>query len=562
MAQDQDASEYLSKGPCDSCGSSDARAVYSDGHSFCFACPEETAFDAGDSDREPYTGPSVLARPRSDLAQGDYLELRKRGISAETCRIMGYRSGTFNGKPCQIAEYRDASGLVVAQKLRFPDKEMPWRGEPKDANLFGSHRAGQGKRIVVTEGEIDALTVSQVQQNKWPVVSIQNGANNAHKDIAKHLEFLSRFDEIVLMFDMDEPGRAAAKKAAEVLPPGKVKIAELSEKDANACLQAGKVAEIVSAIWNAKPYVPDSVTFGQAIIDRLRSRPVKESLPFPDWLPELTAKMLGIRLSEVTVWTSGSGMGKTTMLKQLQHHIFTVTDWNQAIIHLEEPLEDTGDDLVSIHLRKRLRLPQVRAGVSDEEIHQAQEQLYLATDADGLPRLVLHDAFGSMGDETLFNRIRYYAHHHACRVIWLDHLSILVSDMGEDGDERRRIDAIMHKLSQLAVELRVSIQIVSHLRKSNGKPFEEGEVPDLDSLRGSGGIKQLAMNVVAMSRNQQADSERARNTSRLHVLKCRETGSTGPADWIEFDPETGCFEPGTDPDVDYGAEQSAEGAGF
>lgn len=548
-----DTSDYLHKGPCDDCGSSDACATYSDGHTYCFSCQKRTAGEGEGGGG----GAPVQRRRAPGLIDGEFSDLTKRGITAETCRLMGYRMGALDGRPCQIADYRGADGHVIAQKLRFPNKDMPWRGDHKSVQLFGAHRFGKGKRIVVTEGEIDALTVSQVQKNTWPVVSLQNGATNAAKDIARHLEYLSRFDEVVLMFDMDEHGREAAKAAAEALPPGKAKIAELPLKDANECLQAGRIDAIIQAIWNAKPYVPDAVAYGQAIIDRLRARPVKESLPYPDWLPDLTKKMLGIRMAEVTVWTSGSGMGKTTMLKQLQLHIFKTTTWNQAILHLEEPLEDTGDDLVSLLLEKRLRLPHVRAGVTDEEIHQAQETLYLATDDEGMPRIVMHDAWGSLGDETLFNRIRYYALHHRCRVIWIDHLSILVSDMGEEGDERRRIDALMHKLSQLAVELNISIQLISHLRKSNGKPFEEGEAPSLDDLRGSGGIKQLAMNVVALSRDQQAETEQERNTSQLHVLKCRETGSTGPSDFILYDPETGCFTLTSDPSAEPGAGGAA-----
>jgi twinkle protein len=75
----------------------------------------------------------------------------------------------------QIANYiRD--GVVVAQKVRFPGKDFTFLGKPKDAGLYGMHlwRDG-GKMVVITEGEIDALSVSQLQDNKWPVVSVPNG---------------------------------------------------------------------------------------------------------------------------------------------------------------------------------------------------------------------------------------------------------------------------------------------------------------------------------------------------------------------------------------------------
>lgn len=387
------------------------------------------------------------------------------------------------------------------------------------------------------------MSVAQAQNNKWPAVSIINGADGAKKDIARNLDYLTNFEEIVLMFDQDEPGRIATEQAADVLIGHRVLVAKLPLKDASECLTAGRADEIVQAIWNAKPYSPPSVTFGEEIIKRRRNRPKVTSIPFPDYMPVMNKKVLGIRLGELDTWTSGSGMGKTTMIKQLQVHLFKNTDLNQAIIHLEEPLEDTADSLIGVAMERRLTDPEVAEATPEAEIHRTEEELFLSQDGEGNHRIYLHDAFGSMGsDEDLMTRIRYYAHAHDCKVIWIDHLSILVSDMGENGDERRRIDAIMHNLKTLTAELGIYIGLISHLKKAaGGTSFEEGAVPSLDDLRGSGGIKQLSNSVYAMSRNQQAETESERNTVQLHVLKSRYTGDTGPADFIFFNRLTGTF---------------------
>jgi twinkle protein len=61
------------------------------------------------------------------------------------------------------------------------------------------------------------------------------------------------------MFDMDEPGAAAAKECAQLFTPGKCKIASLPLKDANEMLKAGRVAEIIDAIWGAKEFRPDGI---------------------------------------------------------------------------------------------------------------------------------------------------------------------------------------------------------------------------------------------------------------------------------------------------------------
>lgn len=564
---EHEESFLVAKEPCPACGSKDNLARYSDGHAYCFGqgCGHYEPADGDEAERKT-PKQKRNGRMGSDLISGDFSALTKRGISEETCRKFGYRVGSYKGQPVQIAEYRDEGGDVVGQKLRFKDKKegMPWRGEPKQATLFGAHLWGSGKRIVITEGEIDALTVSQLQGNKWPVVSLINGAASAKRDLAKHIEYLAAFDEIVLCFDMDEPGRKAAQEAAEVLPTGKVKIAALPLKDANECLLNGQADAIVPAIWNAKPFRPDSVVTGADIIKRMKNRPPVVSYPYPEWMPIMNQKVLGIRMGELDTWTSGSGMGKTTVIKQLQHHFWKTTPFNQAILHLEEPLEDTADSLVGIHMEKRLELPHVAEQVTEEEKDAAAEELFLSVDANGDHRIVLHDAFGSMEDETLYNKIRYFVQACGCKIIWLDHLSILVSDMGDDGgDERKRIDSIMHNLKSLTVELDIYIGLIVHLRKTSGggKSFEEGGVPSLDDLRGSGGIKQLSNGVYALSRNQQDENPLARNTSQLHSLKCRRTGETGPADFITFNKETGCMEAGVDPELasEFGDESGSSG---
>lgn len=547
--QEHNESELVSKGPCDECGSSDANCYYTDGHHYCFSCGHFTPPEGEQED-----APKATKKAPADLINYEIKALKARGVSRETAALFDYGVGKFKGEPVQVANYKDLHGNPVGQKLRFRDKEegMPFLGSQKKAALFGAWRAGKSKRLVITEGELDAMSMSQMMGNSWPVVSLKRGADGATKDIAEALDWLMGFDEICLCFDMDEPGRNAAVAAAEVLVGRTVTIAHLPLKDANEMLLAGRTKEAVHAVFNAKPYTPESVVSGEDIWTRLRNRPKVVSHPFPDYMTEMNKKALGIRLGELETWTSGSGMGKTTMIKQLQAHYRRTTPYNQAIIHLEEPLEDTAESLLGVWMEKRMDLPEVADTVTDEELRAAFEEMFLAKDNKGNERIYLHDAFGSMGsDENLMNRIRYYAIAHDCKIIWLDHLSILVSDMGEQGDERRRIDALMHNLKNLTVELGIYIGLISHLKKAGGSgpSFEEGAVPSLDDLRGSGSIKQLSNSVFALSRNQQAESEVERNTTQCHVLKCRKTGDTGPADFLSFDRLTGTFKEGCDPAI-------------
>lgn len=542
MKKEHEESQYLHKTSCPACGSSDANAVYANGNTHCFSCNKTKFNDTGTEPAEREYDRSFS----SDLVEIELKPLIKRGITLATVTKFNY--GYANGK--QVATYYDENNRAVAQKFRSPDKDFSWIGNVKASTLFGQQvwAPHPKKRIVLTEGEIDALSVSQLQENKWAVCSVPNGAAAAERDVRKHLEYLNGFKEVVICFDQDDPGRKAAMAVAALLPPNKAFIATLPMKDANEMLTSGRGHELIQCLWDAKKYKPDGILSGSEITDRLKQKKADTSYPFPDFLKETNKKTKGIRIGELDVFTSGTGSGKTTLIKQLQMHYFHTTDLNQALIHLEEPLESTANGLIGIDLKRRLHLAE---DVQQDAVDAKAIELFHAVDYQDFSRFNLYDAFGSVEEEELYNKIRYMVKGLGCKILWLDHLSILVSSLGQDGDERRAIDKIMHGLKSLTIELDCYIGLIVHLNNATGSgpTFEEGAVPSLNNLRGSGGIKQLSDTVYAFSRNQQAESEDERNTSLITVLKCRYTGNTGSSDYVYFNSQTGCLENGFKPNT-------------
>jgi len=544
---DQGDSHLLSgKLPCPKCTSSDGYHLYSNGWGKCFACDANVPWDVALQSTEEAPKVSGL------IPKGEHTSLNKRKINADTCALWDYTKAEYNGTTVQIANYKNDKGTTIAQKVRFPNKDFKFLGDTQNIPLYGQWLwKDGGKMVTLVEGEIDALSASQTQDNKWAVVSVPNGCQGAVKAVKNNLEWLLKFDTVVIMFDQDEVGQEAAHKVAELLPPRKAKIASLPLKDASEMLMAGRSKDLITAMWQAKTYTPAGIVSGSELRKRLEDRPEVQSYAWPSFMQGMNQKTYGIRLGELDVFTSGSGMGKTTLIKQLQHHFMQTTDLNQALIHLEEPLEETAEGLIGIHIGKRLNLPDVREYVADADYWKGFDETFGAVDADGNSRLNVYDAFGSLDETDLYNKVRYFATGLGCKVIWIDHLSILVSDLGsESQDERRAIDSIMHNLKMLTQELGVYIGLISHLKKApQGRSFEEGYVPSSDDLRGSGSIKQLSNNVYAISRNQQEEDDRARNTSLLTVLKCRYTGRTGRADYLYFDEHTGRMVIGQDPDA-------------
>ena len=196
--------------------------------------------------------------------QGNARRIDNRGISEALCE----KTKTYTDGAKLRFYYYDKSGRVTGCKVKTKDKDFWFEGE-HDGSFWGQHLAsGKGRRVVITEGELDALSCMEAMPG-WDMVSLPNGAKAAKKSIKANLEFLQGYDEICLWFDDDEAGHAATEEAAQILPPGKVTIARLAPyKDASEALQAGATKAIYKAIFfDAKPYRPDGIVDGRALLE-------------------------------------------------------------------------------------------------------------------------------------------------------------------------------------------------------------------------------------------------------------------------------------------------------
>jgi twinkle protein len=511
-------SDFVEHGPCSDCGSSDALALYSDGHTHCFSCQRTRGAKVNVIDLPAKAKPFIPVEHSIE-------SVTERGLTLATCQKYGY--GTSVEPSCHVMPYHDERGALVAHKMRMPDKSFAWRGDAKSSALFGQKLWSPGKRVVVTEGEIDAMSVAQAMGLRWAAVSVKNGASGAKRDLAAQLPWLEAFDEVVLMFDMDEPGQKAAQQCADLFTPGKVKIASLPLKDANEMLQAGRTEELVRAVWEAAPVRPEGIVAGIDLIERVL-QPPPPSIPY-EW-SELNMLLRGMRLGEVTTWCGGTGGGKSQVCRELAY-LLRKRGEPVGIIALEESVVRAALAQVSLEMGVRLHDPAVRASVGDERIRKAAEV--------ALKGVHFFEHFGSVEGNVLLPRIRYMAKALGVRWVVLDHISIMVSGTATEGDERKRIDELMTKLRTLVEELQIGVHIVSHLRKASGTPHEEGGRISMDDLRGSGAIKQISDNIVALERNQQAEDREERNRTTLRVLKCRLFGETGLAGFLKYDHETG-----------------------
>ncbi len=505
---------------CPDCGSHDAMTVYTD-HTFCFSCHKYHFKGGEDIQRMSKDKLSII-----DTSLMSIQTLKKRGITAETCKLYNY----YIYEDSQVANYLNPSGEVLFQKVRDRDKRFTVRGKSEHI-FFGQHLWRGGKKLVITEGEIDCLTVSQVGGNKYPVVSIPFGTTSAPATFRQNLDWLNSFDEVVLMFDMDKAGREAVESVGGLLPPHKMKIATLPLKDANECLKAGHSDYITFAIINAEEYHPDGIKNARDLKESLFAPEADvQSFEFP-WCPDLSRMTQGIRKGEMILLTAGSGIGKSTTAREIAYDLKMRHHQKIGMVMLEESPKKTMRDILSVHLSKPLHL-----SWNTEETKALAIEHFDEVFGDG--GFILYDHFGSIESNNLLDKIRYLIVSEGCDFVIFDHISIAVTAMDEAGaDERKTIDRVMTQLRSLVEETGAGVIVVSHLRKTDLRsvPFEQGGTISLDDLRGSGSLKQLPDTIIALERNQQADNDEDKNRLKMRILKCRWTGDTGLAGYIKFD---------------------------
>jgi twinkle protein len=526
--------------PCNECGGSDPVSQNDDGSAYCFSC--NTYFkDYGTSEVQTPKQDTVMefTKYQGSGSGSSYNALTDRGISVETAKKYGVKSTTLNGQVTSHHYPYYNNGEEVATKIRKLNKQFAWKGESKETGLFGEQlfKAG-GKFITVVEGECDAMAAYELLGSKWPVVSIKSGAQGGARDVKNSLEFLESFDTVVLCFDSDKVGKEGAKAIAKLLTPNKAKLMTLPEgfKDPNDMLKEHKHSVFVNCFWDAKVYTPSGIMNLSSQLDeykRLRTEKLP-SIPYP-W-GGLNKKLEGMRAGELVTLTGGTGLGKSSVTRELEHWLINHTKDNVGIVALEENWSRTAEGIMAVEANAKLHLDSVKNKMGDELLEQYYRRVFMGENEG---RVWIHAHLGVNNLEDIFSKLRYLIVGLDCKWVVVDHLHMLVLQALE-GDERKAIDGIMHRLRSLVEETGAGMILVSHLRRVEGnRGHENGIETGLSHLRGSQSIAQLSDCVISLERNQQSEDEIEASTTKVRVLKSRYTGDVGVACSLLYDADTG-----------------------
>ena len=516
-------------GPCEFCGSSDAFASYEDGVGTCFSCNKSKKLTEERDEPITYTNTDVI----TNISNYNSYPISSRNISKEVADHYNVKmSTTPEGNPGSHYYPYTKKSEVVAYKERILPKDFRIHGNFSNVELFGQSVAIGNKMLIITEGELDAMAIAESFYRKYnkfyACVSIPSASST--KVILEQRSWINKFETVILAFDQDEAGETATAAVAKMIGAGKVKITKLPKKDPCEVLKELGAEILQRCIWDAQPWSPAGIVLGEQIWKQFTDRQNIESVPYPACLSGLNEKIKGIRHGEITLFTSGTGSGKSTVIKEIVLELLDKTEDKIGLISLEESIGDTAEKFIHMSLNKNT--------MSNIPITEAQARLGFNR-VFGSERLILLDHAGSVSDSSLIEKIEYMA-LMGCKYLVLDHITIAVSEGSEGLSGNEAVDKIMSDLLKIVKRHNIWLGLISHLRKaqSGTRSFEEGKLASIDDIKGSGSIKQISFDIISFARNLLAESDSERNVINFRVLKSRFTGLTGNAGSAIYDHNT------------------------
>jgi len=506
------------------CGSSDAFSYNTDGFGRCHACirayPSNTKNEVFEWAKEKYPlpekgeymstvvdyTPKRIDTPSSGKYEG------MRGITSKTMEEFGVL--TFPDRQ----EYIYPSGGIKVRTL--PQKGFYAKSGFKADELFGMNlfTSGSSKMVTVTEGELDALSVSQMLKSSYtnPVVSLPS-ATPSKKLWENCKEWLSGFEKIILSVDNDEAGNALADRMAKLFPNRVYRVPHGHYKDANDFLQAGKGADFKSAWWNANKYTPENVLNStDDFLSLYRDTPEHQYVP--TGIRGLDDKIMGLMQGHFTVIKAPTGIGKTEVMRYLEFNMLKrgipIAAW-----HLEETKLRSILGLVSYQLCDNVtRRDLIEEKGRDEDVMQAIRDL---TKDELFYQFYLGDGQGS---DELCDQIRYFSQACNCKFVFFEPIQDVVAGMSEESKEQQLADLSV-RLSKLAAELNVGIVTIAHTNDNGDTKYCKM-------------IGQRASVIIDLQRDKAADSLEERNTTYIRVEKNRPCSEEGNAGKMRFSTDT------------------------
>lgn len=460
-----------------------------------------------------YTLPSVKMQPCTEEIY-QYFESRK--ISRET--VDAFKVGSDDKGNIVFPFFENGENVFV--KFRKPQKHKPddkspkeWREPGTKPVLFGMDACSFAKPLVITEGQIDCMSLYEAGIHN--VVSVPSGCED-FTWVENCYDWLEKFKTIILFGDNDEPGIKMVKTLVKRLDESRCKLVEdyparpdgLICKDANEILYFCGEFELINMVENAKDVpVKGLLNLGEVIpTDPTLVPRIKTNIPKLD---EMTG---GLLEGGITIVLGKAGSGKSVLSNMIA--LNAVEQGYPVCVYTGEfradrfqywiNLQAAGSDYITLKYDpvKGKKVPTLPYAVQ-ERVMQWYNGKILLYDND--------EVFDGSQADAIFSVFTMAVRRHGAKLLVVDNLLMTVSDQE---DEWRAQAIFANKLKKFATKYGVAILLVAHARKTKA-----GEKLTADDVSG------------ASATNNLADLTMAVEAGHIHILKNRDTGILGNIDF-------------------------------
>lgn len=505
--------------PCPLCNSKDNVSVYDDGFKKCrspgcdYLVPSRNFIQSLEKQVTEDFNYTFGEYP-------DFLEQLKNFNRATVTKYQVSRRKSVEGASISFPYYKN--GKVIACKERvllrqdvcvWDEKNFYCLGHISNA-LFGSQTIehNNDKPILITEGEMDAMSAYQMLDGEYHCLSIPSGANSAKGALAKNLELLAD-RKIYICFDNDEPGRIATDTAMEALSPGMAFRVNLPQdfKDAHEMLTACEFTAFRDAVRTAQPIVPKGTNDTRELMERsLRNWKsfFNSEGTFTSGYPGLDNLMIeGFRVGEVVVLAAGSGVGKSTFAFNVAHNVLS---YGTKTLFLPSEMNDEDVFMLLASIKTSQRLIDMsqsdRATVDIDHIADSMESL--------IELLHIHRNLNGVNTKQLCDVIAFYCRAYKVKFVVLDHMHHITSD---SDNYTRHLDNLAARLKEVAIECECTILSVAHTNRETGD--KQTKKVDVARVRSSEGIVQNADLVLGLERDRLNTAKAVLKPLKAHRIK-------------------------------------------
>ena len=481
---------------------------------------------------QPFTGTKTKEYSKPDIKLNPPTEdivtyFAKRRIGIQT--LTDWNISASEDGNIVFPFYRDGELVYVKYRnpLRKSGDKTPkeWGERNTEPILFGMDKVSFNKPLVITEGEIDALSIYEAGYSN--VVSVPCGCNNMEW-ITLCWDWIEKFNQIILFGDNDDPGIAMVNTLSKRLGEDRCMIPSrypeliVGEKNYNRlCKDAN---EILYA------YGPE---FLCKLIEACEPVPIKgilnvADIPFIDpstvpriftKIPDLDNAIGGFGEGQLVVVTGKRGDGKSTingsfLLNAIEQGYkvcaysgeLSPQNFLQWIL-----LQATEDKYIGVSSDKRTgkRYPVVSTEIQQRIRSWLRDRFFLYDNGDSI------NTSKAKTQEAILDMFKICARRYGCKLYLVDNMMSALTTTDEENKEQARFAAA---LKSFAVEFKATVLLVSHPRKT--KP---GEALRNDDVSGSSVIVNLADTVISIEK------------PNIRIMKNREFGEL---DYIEcsYDP--------------------------